>query len=39
MKHFLTEEERKKVQDYEIVILEQFDKLCKAHNQIGRAHV
>ncbi len=32
MKHFLTEEERKKVQDYEIVILEQFDKLCKAHN-------
>ena len=29
MKHFLTNEERKKVQKYEVTILEAFDKICK----------
>ncbi|WP_282806313.1 LicD family protein [Lactobacillus isalae] len=32
MKHFLTDKERKKVQEYEITILEQFDKICKQYN-------
>lgn len=32
MKHFLTNEERKKVQKYEVTILEAFDKICKKNN-------